>query len=239
MAKHKRYAGAAAAVQAALGERRALSLEEAVALAKANAKAKFDETMEMAVRLGVDPRKADQMVRGTVALPHGLGKVVRILVFAKGEKEKEAREAGADYVGLEEFVEKINGGWLEFDRAIATPDVMGQVGRLGKTLGPRGLMPNPKTGTVTFDIARAVREFKAGKIEYRVEKAGIIHAPFGKASFTTEQLAENARSLLEAIARAKPPTSKGKYLKGITISSTMGAGIPVDAASVAGLAKAS
>ncbi|MBI3007379.1 MAG: 50S ribosomal protein L1 [candidate division NC10 bacterium] len=239
MAKHKRYAGAAAAVQAALGERRALSLEEAVALAKANAKAKFDETMEVAVRLGVDPRKADQMVRGTVALPHGIGKAVRILVFAKGEKEKEAREAGADYVGLEEFVEKINGGWLEFDRAIATPDVMGQVGRLGKTLGPRGLMPNPKTGTVTFDIARAVREFKAGKIEYRVEKAGIIHAPFGKASFTTEQLAENARSLLEAIARAKPPTSKGKYLKGITISSTMGAGIPVDAASVAGLAKAS
>ncbi|MEK7339008.1 MAG: 50S ribosomal protein L1 [candidate division NC10 bacterium] len=239
MAKHKRYAGAAAAVQAALGERRALSLEEAVALAKANAKAKFDETMEMAVRLGVDPRKADQMVRGTVVFPHGVGKAVRILVFAKGEKEKEAREAGADYVGLEEFVEKINGGWLEFDRAIATPDVMGQVGRLGKTLGPRGLMPNPKTGTVTFDIARAVREFKAGKIEYRVEKAGIIHAPFGKASFTTEQLAENARSLLEAIARAKPPTSKGKYLKGITISSTMGAGIPVDSASVAGLAKAS
>jgi len=239
MAKHKRYTGAAAAVQAALGERRALSLEEAVALAKANAKAKFDETMEVAVRLGVDPRKADQMVRGTVALPHGIGKAVRILVFAKGEKEKEAREAGADYVGLEEFVEKINGGWLEFDRAIATPDLMGQVGRLGKTLGPRGLMPNPKTGTVTFDIARAVREFKAGKIEYRVEKAGIIHAPFGKASFTTEQLAENARSLLEAIARAKPPTSKGKYLKGITISSTMGAGIPVDAASVAGLAKAS
>lgn len=239
MAKHKRYAGAAAAVQAALGERRALSLEEAVALAKANAKAKFDETMEVAVRLGVDPRKADQMVRGTVALPHGIGKAVRILVFAKGEKEKEAREAGADYVGLEEFVEKINGGWLEFDRAIATPDVMGQVGRLGKTLGPRGLMPNPKTGTVTFDIARAVREFKAGKIEYRVEKAGIIHAPFGKASFTAEQLAENARSLLDAIARAKPPTSKGKYLKGITISSTMGAGIPVDAASVAGLAKAS
>ena len=239
MAKHKRYAGAAAAVQAALGERRALSLEEAVALAKANAKAKFDETMEVAVRLGVDPRKADQMVRGTVVFPHGVGKAVRILVFAKGEKEKEAREAGADYVGLEEFVEKINGGWLEFDRAIATPDVMGQVGRLGKTLGPRGLMPNPKTGTVTFDIARAVREFKAGKIEYRVEKAGIIHAPFGKASFTTEQLAENARSLLEAIARAKPPTSKGKYLKGITISSTMGAGIPVDSASVAGLAKAS
>ncbi|MGH7361938.1 MAG: 50S ribosomal protein L1, partial [Candidatus Methylomirabilales bacterium] len=176
MAKQKRYAAAVTAVQEAFGERRAVSLEEAVALAKANAKAKFDETMEMAVRLGVDPRKPDQMVRGTVALPHGIGKVVRILVFTKGEKEKEAREAGADHVGLEEFVEKINGGWLEFDRAIATPDVMGQVGKLGKILGPRGLMPNPKTGTVTFDIARAVREFKAGKIEYRVEKAGIIHA---------------------------------------------------------------
>lgn len=239
MAKHKRYAAAQGAVQEALRERRAVSLEEAVALAKMNAKAKFDETLEMAVRLGVDPRKADQMVRGTVALPHGVGKVVRILVFAKGEKEKEAREAGADFAGLEEFVEKINGGWLEFDRAIATPDVMGQVGRLGKILGPRGLMPNPKTGTVTFDIARAVREFKAGKIEYRVEKAGIIQAPFGKASFSAEQLAENARSLLEAIARARPPTSKGKYLRGITISSTMGPGIPVDPASVAALAKAS
>ena len=239
MAKQKRYGAAVTAVQAAVRERRAVSLEEAVALAKANAKAKFDETMEMAVRLGVDPRKPDQMVRGTVALPHGIGKVVRVLVFTKGEKEKEAREAGADHVGLEEFVEKINGGWLEFDRAIATPDVMGQVGKLGKILGPRGLMPNPKTGTVTFDIARAVREFKAGKIEYRVEKAGIIHAPFGKASFSAEQLAENARSLLEAIGRAKPPTSKGKYLKGITISSTMGPGIPVDPAGLAGLAKAS
>lgn len=239
MAKHKRYTAATTAVQAALAERRALALEEAVALAKANAKAKFDETMELAVRLGVDPRKADQMVRGTVALPHGVGKTVRILVFAKGEKEKEAREAGADFVGLEELVEKISGGWLEFDRAIATPDVMGQVGKLGKVLGPRGLMPNPKTGTVTFDIGRAVREFKAGKIEYRVEKAGIIHVPFGKASFTAAQLAENARSLLEAIARARPPTSKGKYMKGITISSTMGPGIPVDPTSVAGLAKAS
>ncbi|HEV8663589.1 MAG TPA: 50S ribosomal protein L1 [Candidatus Methylomirabilis sp.] len=239
MAKHKRYTAATAAVQAALKERRALGLEEAVALAKANAKAKFDETMELAIRLGVDPRKADQMVRGTVALPHGVGKPVRILVFAKGEKEKEARDAGADFVGLEDLVEKINGGWLEFDRAMATPDVMGQVGKLGKILGPRGLMPNPKTGTVTFDIARAVREFKAGKIEYRVEKAGIIHVPFGKASFTAAQLTENARSLLEAIVRARPPTSKGKYLKGITISSTMGPGIPVDPTSVAGLAKAS
>jgi len=239
MAKHKRYAAALAAVRAALGGRRALSLEEAVALAKATAKAKFDETMEMAVRLGVDPRKPDQMVRGTVALPHGIGKTVRVLVFAKGEKEKEAREAGADAIGLEELVGKITGGWMEFDRAIATPDVMGQVGKLGKILGPRGLMPNPKTGTVTFDIGRAVREFKAGKIEYRVEKAGIIHAPFGKASFPPEQLAENARSLLEAIDRARPPTSKGKYLKGIIISSTMGPGIPVDPASLAHLAKAS
>ena len=235
----KRYRKAAESVAQAPGRDGGIELGKAIAQVKSAATAKFDETMELAVRLGVDPKQADQMVRGTVVFPHGVGKAVRILVFAKGEKEKEAREAGADYVGLEEFVEKINGGWLEFDRAIATPDVMGQVGRLGKTLGPRGLMPNPKTGTVTFDIARAVREFKAGKIEYRVEKAGIIHAPFGKASFTTEQLAENARSLLEAIARAKPPTSKGKYLKGITISSTMGAGIPVDAASVAGLAKAS
>ncbi|MBI2081651.1 MAG: 50S ribosomal protein L1 [candidate division NC10 bacterium] len=239
MAKDKRYRGAVAAVQAALAERRACGLEEAVALAKANAKAKFDETMEMTVRLGVDPRKPDQMVRGTVALPHGVGKVVRVLVLAKAEKEKEAREAGADHVGLEEFVEKVSGGWLEFDRAIATPDVMGQVGRLGKILGPRGLMPNPKTGTVTFDLARAVREFKAGKIEYRVDKAGIIHAPFGKASFSAEQLVGNARALLEAIVRAKPPTSKGRYLKGITISSTMGPGVPVDPAGVAGLAKAS
>jgi len=239
MAKDKRYAAAAAGAMAALGERRALPLEEAVGLAKGAAKAKFDETLEMAVRLGVDPRKADQMVRGTVALPHGTGKVVRILVFAKGEKEKEARESGADHAGLEDLVEKINGGWLEFDRTIATPDVMGQVGKLGKVLGPRGLMPNPKAGTVTFDVARAVREFKAGKIEYRVEKAGIIHVPFGKASFTAAQLAENARSLLEAIIRAKPATSKGKYLKGITISSTMGPGIPVDPGSVAALAKAS
>jgi large subunit ribosomal protein L1 len=239
MAKGKRYEAAAAAAKTALGERRALPLEEAVALAKGAAKAKFDETLEIAVRLGVDPRKADQMVRGTVALPHGTGKVVRILVFAKGEKEKEARESGADHVGLEDLVEKINGGWLEFDRTIATPDVMGQVGKLGKVLGPRGLMPNPKAGTVTFDVARAVREFKAGKIEYRVEKAGIIHAPFGKASFTAAQLAENARSLLEAIIRAKPATSKGKYLKGITISSTVGPGIPVDPGSVAALAKAS
>jgi large subunit ribosomal protein L1 len=239
MARDKRYRGAAAAVQAALAERRACGLEEAVALAKANARAKFDETMEMTVRLGVDPRKPDQMVRGTVALPHGVGKVVRVLVFAKGEKEKEAREAGADHVGLEEFVEKVSGGWLEFDRAIATPDVMGQVGRLGKILGPRGLMPNPKTGTVTFDLARAVREFKGGKIEYRVDKAGIIHAPFGKASFSAGQLGENARALLEAIVRAKPPTSKGRFLKGITISSTMGPGVPVDPAGVASAAKAS
>jgi large subunit ribosomal protein L1 len=184
--------------------------------------------MDLSVRLGVDPKHADQMVRGTVVLPNGTGKKVRILVFAKGEKEKEAQEAGADYVGAEDLVEKIQGGWLDFDRAIATPDVMGLVGRLGKVLGPRGLMPNPKTGTVTFEVGRAVREFKGGKIEFRVEKAGIVHVPFGKASFAPAQLLENARAILEAILRAKPASSKGRYLKAVSISSTMGPGIAVD-----------
>jgi large subunit ribosomal protein L1 len=235
----KRYAKAAEAVAAGTrsngdGE---LDLGEAIALAKANATAKFDETMDLSVRLGVDPKHADQMVRGTVVLPHGTGKTVRVLVFAKGEKEKEARDAGADYVGAEDMVEKIQGGWLDFDRAIATPDVMGLVGRLGKVLGPRGLMPNPKTGTVTFEIGKAVREFKGGKIEFRVEKAGIIHVPFGKASFTPEQLAENARAVLEALLRAKPAASKGRYVKGVSISSTMGPGIRVDANAVQALVK--
>src|SRR3989304_5642767 len=237
MARKKRYTKAKAT--GAGRARPPADNRTAIPVLKSMAPAKFNETMEMAVRLGVDPRKADQLVRGTVVLPHGTGQSVRVLVFAKGEKEKEAREAGADYVGCEDVIEKIQQGWLEFDRAIATPDVMAQVGELGKILGPRGLMPNPKTGTVTFDIARAVKEFKAGKIEYRGDKAGIIHAPLGKAAFSEGQPLENARSLLEAIARAKPPTSKGKYLKGITISSTMGAGTPVDSASVAGLAKAS
>jgi len=185
----------------------------------------------------VDPKHADQMVRGTVVLPHGTGKKVRVLVFAKGEKDREAREAGADYVGAEDMVEKIQGGWVDFERAIATPDVMGLVGRLGKVLGPRGLMPNPKTGTVTFEVGKAVREFKGGKIEFRVEKAGIIHVPFGKASFGVSQLTENAMVILEALLRAKPASSKGRYLKGVSISSTMGPGVRVDVNAVQALVK--
>jgi large subunit ribosomal protein L1 len=185
----------------------------------------------------VDPKHADQMVRGTVVLPHGTGRQVRVLVFAKGEKDKEARDAGADHVGAEDLVEKIQGGWVDFDRAIATPDVMGLVGRLGKVLGPRGLMPNPKTGTVTFEVAKAVREFKGGKIEFRVEKAGIVHVPFGKAAFSAEQLAENAAAILEAILRAKPASSKGRYLQGLTVSSTMGPGVRVDPNAVQAMVK--
>jgi len=229
MAVGKRYVKAAEAVKQAVGAAaEGVELDKAIEVAKSNATAKFDETLEMAVRLGVDPKHADQMVRGTVVLPHGTGKQSRVLVFAKGEKEKEARDAGADFVGAEDLVEKIQGGWLEFDRAIATPDVMGLVGRMGKILGPRGLMPNPKTGTVTFEVGKAVREFKGGKIEFRVEKAGIIHVPFGKASFGAPQLTENARSILEALLRAKPASSKGRYLMGITVSSTMGPGVRVD-----------
>jgi len=228
----KRYRKAAEAVAQTVGKNGGLELAKAIEVAKSAATAKFDETMEMAVRLGVDPKHADQMVRGTVVLPHGTGKKVRVLVFAKGEKEREAREAGADHVGAEDLVEKIQGGWVEFERAIATPDVMGLVGRLGKVLGPRGLMPNPKTGTVTFEVGKAVREFKGGKIEFRVEKAGIIHVPFGKASFEVSQLAENAMMILEALLRAKPASSKGRYLKGISISSTMGPGVQVDANSI-------
>lgn len=235
MAHSKRYARAATTVAEQAAQ--PVDLKTAISVLKGVASAKFNETMEVAVRLGVDPRKADQMVRGTVVLPHGVGKSVRVLVFAKGEKEKEAQEAGADYVGGEDLMEKVQQGWLEFDRAIATPDVMGQVGKLGKILGPRGLMPNPKTGTVTFDIARAVKDFKGGKIEYRVDKAGIIHAPFGKASFTEDQLTENATVLLEAVARAKPPTSKGKFVISISISSTMGPSVRVDVGTISGLAK--
>jgi large subunit ribosomal protein L1 len=233
----KRYAKAAEAVGQAAGKNGGLELAKAVEVAKAAATAKFDETMEMAVRLGVDPKHADQMVRGTVVLPHGTGKKVRVLVFAKGEKDREAKEAGADYVGAEDLVEKIQGGWVDFERAIATPDVMGLVGRLGKVLGPRGLMPNPKTGTVTFEVGKAVREFKGGKIEFRVEKAGIIHVPFGKASFGVSQLTENAMVILEALLRAKPASSKGRYLKGVSISSTMGPGVRVDVNAVQALVK--
>jgi large subunit ribosomal protein L1 len=234
----KRYTKAAETVAQAVGQNGGVELAQAIEAVRSAASAKFDETMELAVRLGVDPKQADQMVRGTVSLPHGTGKSVRVLVFAKGEKEKEAQEAGADVVGCEELIERIQGGWTDFDRAIATPDVMGQVGRLGKVLGPRGLMPNPKSGTVTFDVARAVREFKGGKIEFRVEKAGIVHAPFGKKSFPAAQLVENASAVLEALIRAKPASSKGKYLKGIAVSSTMGPGVKVDPNSVQALVKA-
>jgi large subunit ribosomal protein L1 len=213
------------------------NLEEAIQLATEVSHVKFDETLDIAIRLGVNPKKADQMVRGTVVLPHGTGKTSRVLVFAKGEKAKEAEKAGADHVGAEDLIEKIQGGWLEFDKAVATPDMMGQVGKLGKILGPRGLMPNPKVGTVTFDIARAVSEIKGGKVEFRVEKAGIVHAPVGKVSFGAEKLAENAKALLDTVIRAKPPTSKGVYLRGIALSTTMGPGIKVDPLQVRTLLK--
>jgi large subunit ribosomal protein L1 len=204
------------------------SIEDAISLVKENAFARFDETVDMAINLGVDAKKSDQMVRGTVVLPYGTGKPVRVLVFAKGEKEKEAKEAGADYVGAEDLVEKIQHGWLEFDKAVATPDLMGLVGKLGKILGPRGLMPNPKLGTVTFDIAKAVKEIKAGKVEYKVEKAGVVHVPVGKASFDKDKLLENTMAILKSVTKAKPATSKGKYIKKITLSSTMGPGIKID-----------
>lgn len=204
------------------------TLEEAISIIKEFSFAKFDETVDMALNLGVDPKKSDQMVRGTVVLPNGTGKKVKVLVFAKGEKEKEALEAGADYVGAEDFAEKIQQGWLDFDKAVATPDLMGLVGKLGKILGPRGLMPNPKLGTVTFDIAKAVKEIKSGKVEYKVDKTGIVHVPIGKVSFDKEKLYENAISVLKSVIRAKPPTSKGKYIKRVTLSSTMGIGVKVD-----------
>lgn len=216
---------------------RKYELEEAVRLVTEISHTRFDETVDIAIRLGVNPKKADQMVRGSVVLPHGTGKTSRVLVFAKGEKAKEAEDAGADYVGAEDLVERIQGGWLDFDKAVATPDMMGQVGKLGKILGPRGLMPNPKVGTVTFDVARAVKEIKGGKVEFRVEKAGIVHAPLGKVSFGVEKLEENARSLLEVVMRAKPPTSKGVYLRGIALSTTMGPGVKVDPLDVRNLLK--
>ncbi|MEA1947684.1 MAG: 50S ribosomal protein L1 [Thermodesulfobacteriota bacterium] len=210
---------------------------DAVKLAIDSSYAKFDETVDVAVRLSVDPRHADQMVRGTVVLPNGLGREVKVLVFAKGEKEKEALDAGADYSGNDELIEKIKKGWFGFDKAVATPDMMGSVGKIGRLLGPRGLMPNAKTGTVTFDIARAVQELKAGKIDFKVEKAGIVHVPMGKVSFGVEKLVENAAAFLETIVRLKPASSKGTYLKGIAISTTMGPGIKIDAASVKDLIK--
>jgi large subunit ribosomal protein L1 len=229
----KRFRQAAARVDRA----RAYPIVEAVALLKELPGAAFDETVELAINLGVDPRQADQMVRGAVVLPHGLGKSARVLVFAKGEKEHEARSAGADFVGAEDLAQKIqNENWLDFDRVIATPDMMGVVGRLGRILGPRGIMPNPKLGTVTLDLATAVREQKAGKVEYRVDKAGIVHAPVGKRSFSEAQLVANASALIDVVARAKPASSKGTYLKKITLSSTMGPGIRIDPASVSSAA---
>ena len=227
-ARGKRYKEASTKV---VGGQR-YNFNDAVRLALDCAYTKFDETVDIAVRLGVDPRHADQMVRGTVVLPNGVGKEVRVLVFAKGEKEKEAADAGADYVGSDEYVEKIQNGWLEFDKTIATPDMMSSVGKLGRVLGPRGLMPNAKLGTVTFDVAKAVKEVKAGKIDFRVEKAGIVHAPMGKVSFGVDSLLQNISAFMDTILRLKPPASKGTYLKGIAISTTMGPGIKIDPATM-------
>jgi large subunit ribosomal protein L1 len=201
-----------------------------VELLQAVRHAKFDETAEIAINLGVNPRHADQMVRGTVVLPHGLGKEVRVCVIASGEKVKEAEEAGAEFSGGEDLVEKIQGGWTDFDAVVATPDVMKLVGRLGRILGPRGLMPNPKAGTVTFDVVSAVRDIKAGKVEFRVDKSGVVHAPFGKTSFSKLQLVQNAESLIDAVMRSKPSTAKGRYVRNVALSSTMGPGIKVDLA---------
>src|SRR5205809_2268901 len=225
------------ATEALIDRAKPYSVEEAMDIVKKAPAAKFDETVDVSIRLGVDPKHADQMVRGAIVLPHGIGKTVRVAVFAKGEKEREAREAGADVVGAEDLVERVQGGWMEFDTAIATPDLMGQVGRLGKVLGPRGLMPNPKLGTVTFDIARAVREAKAGKVEFRVDKAGNVHTPIGKHSFPAPHLVANAMALIEAIVRAKPAAAKGTYLRSLTISTTMGPGVPIDAQAIANLFK--
>jgi large subunit ribosomal protein L1 len=226
----KKYLAAKAHV-----ESKNYTISEAMQVVKKTAFAKFDETVDLAIQLGVDPKHSDQMVRGSVLLPHGTGKKVRVAVFAKGDKDKEAREAGADIVGSEDLVEKITKGWLEFDRVIATPDLMGTVGKLGKILGPRGLMPNPKSGTVTFDLAKAIREVRQGRVEFKVEKAGIVHVPVGKVSFEPQKLAENASTVLESIVKAKPSTAKGVYLKAITVSSTMGPSIRIDAPGVAKL----
>lgn len=216
------------AVQEKVERKKEYSFEDAIGLIKESSFVKFDETVDMAVNLGIDAKKTDQMVRGAIVLPHGIGKKVRVIVFAKGEKEKEARDAGADNAGAEDLIEKIQQGWLDFDKAVATPDIMGLVGKLGKILGPRGLMPNPKLGTVTFDLAKAVKEIKAGKVEYKTEKAGVIHVPIGKVSFDKKKLVDNAMAIIESIIKAKPPTSKGKYLKRVAVSSTMGPGVKVD-----------
>ena len=222
-------------MQAALKkvEPRVYGLNEAVEVVKQSAYAKFDETVDLALRLGVDPKRSDQMVRGTTVLPHGTGKQIRILVFAKGEKEQEARQAGADYVGGDERMEKVKGGWMDFDCAIATPDLMGAVGKLGKVLGPRGLMPNPKTGTVTFEVAKAIGELRRGRVEYKLDKAGIVHVPVGKVSFEAPKLVGNAQAVLESVVKAKPVSCKGRYLKSATISSTMGPGVYLDSIAIA------
>jgi large subunit ribosomal protein L1 len=233
MGKHgKKFTAAEAQV-----ENRAYTLEDAIPLIQKVKYAKFDETVELTLRLGVDPKHADQMVRGTVVLPHGLGKSKRVLAIAGADKQKEASDAGADFVGGDEMVEKILGGWIDFDAVVATPDMMRGVGRLGKVLGPRGLMPNPKTGTVTPNVAQAIKEIKAGKVEFRVDKTGIIHAPVGKISFATENLVANAHALVDSVVRAKPPAAKGKYLKSVTLSSTMGPGVTVDTAHIDARAK--
>ncbi len=210
-------------------EPRVYGLREAVETVKQAAYTKFDESVDLALRLGVDPKRSDQMVRGTTSLPHGTGRKVRVLVFAKGEKEQEARQAGADFVGADDLMEKIKGGWLEFDCAIATPDLMASVGKLGKQLGPRGLMPNPKTGTVTFEVGKAVAEIRKGRVEFKVEKAGIVQVPVGKVSFDAAKLFDNASAIIESVIKAKPVSCKGRYLKSVTISSTMGPGVKLDA----------
>jgi large subunit ribosomal protein L1 len=212
-------------------------LDGGLTILKETGRAKFDESVDMAIRLGVNPKHADQMVRGTIVLPHGVGKSVKVLVFAKGEKEKEAQEAGADFVGAEDLVEKITGGWTDFDKAIATPDLMGTVGKLGKILGPRGLMPNPKVGTVTFDVGRAIKELKAGRVEFKVDKSGIVHTTVGKVSFDIEKLKENVLALMDVIIRAKPASSKGTYLKSVAISTTMGPGVKLDPNTLRGAMK--
>jgi large subunit ribosomal protein L1 len=229
MAQGKKYK----AVAAKIDRNKRYKLDEALTLVKQTAVRKFDESVDAAINLGVDPKHADQVVRGAVVLPHGMGKAVRLAVFAKGDKAREAQEAGADIVGAEDLAQRIQEGFMDFDKVVATPDMMGVVGRLGKVLGPRGLMPNPKVGTVTQDIARAVKEQKAGKVEFRVEKAGIVHVPFGKASFDPQKLRDNFTAIMEVIYKAKPQTAKGAYLKNVTVSTTMGPGIKVDLAELA------
>ncbi|MBN1356227.1 50S ribosomal protein L1 [bacterium] len=232
MARHgKKYR----AVKEEAKQKELYELEEAIAFLKDKTHTKFDESLEVAVRLGVNPRHADQIVRGTVSLPFGTGKTKRVIVFAQGEKISEAREAGAEEVGGDDLIEKVQGGWMEFDAAISTPDLMGKVGRLGRVLGPRGLMPNPKTGTVTFDVGKAVKEIKGGKIAFRVDKAGILHAPLGKLSFEREKLLENAKTFINMVIKLKPPTAKGTYIKSITLTSTMNVGLKLDVAQVVGL----